>query len=193
MEFKNLYSNVNIEILENTTEKTLESIQKNSIDIGLICRYGDMLKDMENLDFNAIHEGKMKVYVNSDSPFAAKKQITPDEILQQKVILYNGDYIRWFINNFQYHLGKLNIVFTSNHTGEILRSISNGVAISFAPDFSIRNSPFLLEGRIVEVDIINYEPIDVTLGLVRSKKKRISNVENTFFQFLESKMSDYFR
>ncbi|MEH7453756.1 LysR family transcriptional regulator, partial [Gottfriedia acidiceleris] len=88
MEFKNLYSNLTIEISENITELTVESVQQNKADIGLICIYEDILKNIEHLKFESIAEGTLKVYVSSDSPFAKKKKITPEEIIQQTVVLY---------------------------------------------------------------------------------------------------------
>ncbi|PEJ52243.1 hypothetical protein CN692_22070 [Bacillus sp. AFS002410] len=74
MEYKSLYSNLSIEILENISELTVESVQQNKAEIGLICIYKDILKNMETLNFEPILEGRMKVYISSDSPFAIKKQ-----------------------------------------------------------------------------------------------------------------------
>jgi molybdate transport repressor ModE-like protein len=188
MEFRNLYSNSTIEIVENNTERTLEYVQQNKADIGLICIYGEILKNKEDLNFYVICEGKMKVYVSSNSPYAISKKITPEEILQQEVVLYTGDYIKWFINNFQHTFGNINILFSSNHTEELFRSIANGLAISFAPDIAMKNNPYVLEGKIVEVDIINYEPINCALGLIRPKKKRPSKIEKHLIQFLKSEL-----
>lgn len=133
----------------------------------------------------------MKVYVASDSPLAMKKTITPEEILQQDIVLYNGDYIRWFIHNFQLTFGKMNILFSSNNTEELARTISNGLAISFAPDIAMKNNTFVLEGKIVEVNIINYEPINTTVGLIHQKKKRPSKIEMHYIHFLKSEMYKY--
>lgn len=166
-------------------------VQQNKVDIGLIAVYGDILTNVEGLNVDIILEGKMKVYVSSDSPFAISKSITPEEILEQKVVLYNGDYLRWFIHHFQLTFGNINILFTSNHTEELLRSTANGSAISFAPDIAIKNNPYVLEGKIVEVDIYNYEPINVSLALIHPKKKRLSKIEKDFIQFLKSELQYY--
>ncbi|MGG3468449.1 LysR family transcriptional regulator [Neobacillus pocheonensis] len=190
-EIKNLYPHSNIEFLEQITERTVEFVREDKADIGLICIYEDILKNIEDLHFEVILEGKMKVYVGSDSPFAIKKSITPEEILQQEVVLYNGDYIRWFIHHFQLTFGKMNILFSSNNTEELARSISNGLAISFAPDIVMKNNTFVLEGNIVEVDIINYEPINATLGLIHHKKKKPSEIEKHYIRFLKYEMHKY--
>lgn len=191
MEFKNLYSNITIEIVENITERTVETIQQNKADIGLICIYEDILKNIENLYFETIIEGKMKVYVSGDSPFAMKKTITPEEILQQDVVLYNGDYIKWFINHFQSSFGKLNILFSTNQTEELYRSIANGLAISFAPNFATKSNSYVLEGKIVEVDIIHYVPVNVTLGLIHTMNRTTTKMEKHFIHFLKSELQYY--
>ncbi|MEH7347793.1 LysR family transcriptional regulator [Gottfriedia acidiceleris] len=167
MAFKNKHSNINIEIVENITSRTMENVIKNKIDIGIICLYGEILKEKDELICDIIQEGTMKVYVSKDSPFAVTKTITPEEFFQQKFILYNGDYIKWFIKNFQRTYGNMNILFSSNHCEEIIRTVSSGMAISLAPNFVLKNNSALLEGKVVEVDLLSYEPLDVTLGLLR--------------------------
>lgn len=191
MEFKNLYSNLTIEISENTTENTVDAVQHNKAEVGLICIYEDLMKNIELLNFESVFEGKLKVYVSSDSPFAKKKKITPEEILQQPVVLYNGDYIKWFINNFQLKFGKMNILFSSNQTEELSRLISEGFAIGFAPDFATKNNPYILGNKIVEIDLINYEPINVTLGIIQTKNRAPSKIEKHLIQFIKSELQYY--
>jgi DNA-binding transcriptional LysR family regulator len=101
--FKNAYPNVNIEISEKGTQHIIEHVQNNQIDIGLITIYEDLLKKSEDLIFDVILEGKMMVYVGKASPLALYKSITPQQLMTQTVILYNGDYVKRFANNFIYH------------------------------------------------------------------------------------------
>ncbi|PGL72945.1 LysR family transcriptional regulator [Bacillus sp. AFS055030] len=191
IEFKNLYSNLNIEILENITEHTVEAVQQNKAEIGLICIYENILKSIELLNFERILEGTLKVYVSSNSPFAKKKKITPEEVLQQPVVLYNGDYINWFVNNFQLKFGKMNILFSSNQTEELSRLISEGFAIGFAPDFATKSNPYVIEGKMVEIELINYEPVNVTLGIIYSKNRAPSKIEKHLMKFIKSELEYY--
>jgi len=187
-EYKKLHSNSNFEVEENATEHTLEIVQKNLADIGLICIYGENIKNYEDLDIDVILEGKMKVYVSCDSHFAYTKTITTNQILNQPIVLYNGDYTKYFINNFQLTFGIMNVLFSSNNISELTRIISNGFSIGFAPDFAMKNNTYLLEGKIAEVDITDYEPINVALGLIRSKKKQTSKIEEHLIKFLKTEL-----
>jgi DNA-binding transcriptional LysR family regulator len=191
MEFRKKNENMTIEIIENSTVRTIESVFKNEHDIGVICLYGDIFKESDQLISEIILQGKMKVFVSKNSPFAVTKKITPEELLFEKFILYNGDCIKWFSNKFQQKYGNINILFSSNHTDAIARAISSGVAISFAPDFALKNNPYVLQGEIVEIELINYDQIDVSLGLIRSKLKSLSQLEKQFIRLIKSKMLSY--
>ena len=188
MEFKNYYSNVTIEISENITELTVESVMQNKAEIGLICIYDDIMKNIEDLNFESLLKGNLKVYVSSESPFAKNKKITPEEILQQEVVLYNGDYIKSFTNNFEQTFGKMNIILSSNQTEELSRLIANGLAIGFAPDFATKSNPYVLDGRIIEIDFVNYEPINVTLGIIQTKNRTPSKFEKHLISFIKSEL-----
>ncbi|WP_088037634.1 hypothetical protein [Gottfriedia acidiceleris] len=64
------------------------------------------------------------------------------------------------------------------------------MAVCLAPDFILKNNPAILEGKIVEVDILNYETLEVTLGLLRLKKKFLSAIEKQFIQFIKAEMTE---
>ncbi|KQL38731.1 hypothetical protein AN960_12175 [Bacillus sp. FJAT-25509] len=188
VDFKNQHSNLHIDILENTTERTIEIVKKNQVNIGIICLYEGIMKELEEFHYEGLVPGMMKVYAKKDSPFAISKKITPEEILQQKFVLYNGDYIRWFTNNFQHNIGKLDILFSSNHLEELLRAILNGNAITWGPNFSLKNHPYLSNGELVEIDLVDYEPVNSELGVITSKKKKLSKVEKQFINFLKTEI-----
>ncbi|QKE73315.1 LysR family transcriptional regulator [Arthrobacter citreus] len=189
--FNDKYSNINIEIEENIAIHTLDNIIQNKIDFGVICLYGEFLEENEELICDTFQKGNLKVYVSKDSLFAVTKTITPEELLQQKLILYNSEYINWFSNNFQHKYGNMNILFSSTHSDEIIRTVSSGMAVSLAPNFILKNNPALLEGKIVEVDLQNYGALNVNLGLLRLKKKSLSPIEKQLIKYIKSEMNEY--
>ncbi|WP_223590388.1 LysR family transcriptional regulator [Neobacillus bataviensis] len=172
--FKNAYPNVNIEISEKGTQHIIELVENNQIDIGLITIYEDLIKKREDLIFEVILEGKMKVYVSKSSPLASLKTITPEQLMTQNIILYNGDYVKRFANDLISKFGPMNIVFTSDNTEVIKKAILQGLGISFGQDFSIENDPFVISGEIVPIEIINYEQEKIGLGWVRSENNHFS-------------------
>ncbi|TDL74648.1 LysR family transcriptional regulator [Rhodococcus qingshengii] len=191
--FKKAYPNVNIEISEKTTQHIIEHVQNNQIDIGLITIYEDLLKKGENLIFEVILEGKMMVAVSKTSPLALQKTITPQQLMTQNVILYNGEYVKRFVNNIISQFGPLNILFTTDNSAVIKKAIIEGLGISLVPDFTIKNDPDVLSGEIVPLEIKEYEQENVGLGWVRSENNHYSLNTKKFLEHFKfhSRMLTY--
>ncbi|MBO9129445.1 LysR family transcriptional regulator [Bacillus sp. 165] len=183
--FKNAYPNVNIEISEKGVQHIIEHVQNNEIDIGLITIYNDVFTKKENLIFDVLLEGKMKVYVSKKSPFALHKSITPQQLTTQNIILYSEDYMTRFVSNLISKVGPLNVLFTSNNTEVIKKAIVEGLGISFGPDFSLQHDPYVLSGDIVPLEIIQYDQVNVGVGWVR--------FENNHFSINTRKFLEHFK
>ncbi|MCM3690400.1 LysR family transcriptional regulator [Neobacillus niacini] len=191
--FKKAYPNVNIEISEKTTQHIIEHVRNNQIDIGLITIYEDLLKKGEDLLFEVILEGKMMVAVSKTSPLALHKNITPQQLITQNVILYNGEYVKRFVNNIISQFGPLNILFTTDNSAVIKKAIIEGLGISLVPDFTIKNDPDVLSGEIVPLEIKEYEQENVGLGWVRSENNHYSLNTKKFLEHFKfySRMLTY--
>ncbi|MGG3564055.1 LysR family transcriptional regulator [Neobacillus rhizosphaerae] len=191
--YKKAYPNVNIEISEKTTQHIIEHVQNNQLDIGLITIYDDILKKGEDLIFEVILEGKMMVAVSKTSPLALLKTITPQQLMTQNVILYNGDYVKQFTNKLISQFGPLNMLFTTDNSAVIKKAIVEGLGISLAPDFTFKNDPDVLSGEIVPLEIIEFEQENVGLGWVRSDNNHFSiNTKKFLEQFkFYSRMLNY--
>lgn len=191
--FKNAFPNVNIEISEKSTQHIIDHVEKNQIDIGLITIYEELIKKREDLRFEVIIEGEMKVYVSKSSPFAITKSITPQQLMSQNVILYNGDYVKRFANDLIRNFGPMNILFTTDNTEVIKKAVLEGLGISFGPDFSNKNDPYVLNGEIVPIDIIHYEQEKIGVGWVRSENNHFSINTKKFLEHFNfhSRMQTY--
>jgi LysR family transcriptional regulator, transcription activator of glutamate synthase operon len=172
--FKNAYPNVNIEISEKGGQHIIELIENNQIDIGLITIYEELVTKREDLIFEVILEGKLKVYVSKTSPLAAQKSITPEQLMTQNIILFNGDFVKHFANHLISKFGPMNILFTSDSFEVIKKAIMKGLGISFGPDFALKNDPYVLSGDIVPIDIVKNEQVKICLGWVRSENNHFS-------------------
>jgi LysR family transcriptional regulator, transcription activator of glutamate synthase operon len=172
--FKNAYPNVNIEISEKGGQHIIELVENNQIDIGLITIYEELVKKREDLIFEVILEGTLKVYVGKTSPLSSQKSITPEQLMTQNIILYNGDFVKRFANHLMSKYGPMNILFTSDNSEVIKKAVMKGLGISFGPDFSVKNDPYVLSGEIVPIDIVKDEQVKLGLGWVRSEKNHYS-------------------
>ncbi|WP_433956886.1 LysR family transcriptional regulator [Cytobacillus horneckiae] len=186
--YKKIYPNVDVEIAENESKDIIENIIHHKIDIGLISIESDLLKDREDIVFNVLLEGKMKVYVSKNSPLAFVDAVTSKDLLNETLVIYDTHYMRQFIHNFFDNHDDLHTLFTSKNIEIINEAVIQGLAISFAPDFTRKNNPFVLNGDMVPIDLITDEPISVSVGWIKSKKhqsskhiKEFSKLVNTEF------------
>ncbi|WP_153730884.1 LysR family transcriptional regulator [Sporosarcina obsidiansis] len=180
------YPNVKFEFIEQGTGGVITNVQQHKVDLGLICLYGSLLQESNDFIFHPIIEGQVKVYVNKNSLLAYKKTVTPQDLLDQNLVCYDGEHINWFVDDFFSKYGPMNILFSSNQTEGIIKAVLEGVAISFASDFSYENHPQVLNGNIISLEIIENDAVKVTAGWIISKTKHFSESANIFVEYLKS-------
>lgn len=179
------YPNIKFELVEKGTINIITDVQQHKVDLGLITVYGNLIDKYNDLIFHPINEGKMKVYVSKNSLLASHKTITPQELLNQNLVCYGGEHFKWFIDDFFSKYSPIKILFSSNQTEGILKAILDGLAISFAPDFSFKNHPYVLNGDIVAIELINHDIVNVSAGWITSKTKHLSNSASIFVDYLK--------
>lgn len=183
--FKADYPNVNIEIKEGTQD-VIDAIKQHQVDIGMITLHEGLKDITEDLEVTPLIKGEMKVYVNKNSPLAIYDTVTPSDLLNQTIVMYNGDYIEWFVNDFLQRFGPLHILFTSNNTDVIRKAVLEDLAIAFSPDWYTKNHELPLKGKVKMLNIVNHSPVKVAFGLVHTKKKSLSASSAKFIKYVQS-------
>ncbi|MFC0273354.1 LysR family transcriptional regulator [Metabacillus herbersteinensis] len=184
--FKADFPNVNIEIKEQETQEIIEAINQSTVDIGMIAYHVGLKNITDDLEFKPLIKGEMKVYVNKNSPLAIHDSVKPQTLINQTIVMYNGDYIKWFVNDFLNQFGPLNILFSSNNTDVIRKAIINNLAITFSPDWSTKNNELQANNKVKKLHIVNYDPVQMAFGLVHSKKRPLSASSKKFIKYVEN-------
>lgn len=185
-EFNADFPKVNIEIKEQETQEIIDAIKKNLVDIGMIAIHEGLKELTEDLEFKPLINGEMKVYVNHHSPLAIYDTVTPQDLINSTIVMYNGDYVKWFVNDFLDNVGPLNILFKSNNVDVIRKAIFKNLAISFAPNWYSRNHEFPIKNRVKILHFENHSPAKMAFGLVHSKKRNLSASSEKFIKYLET-------
>ncbi|MEH6942078.1 LysR family transcriptional regulator [Bacillus sp. JJ722] len=188
--FKKNFPHITIDIIENTTLSVIEDVVDHKSDIGLITIYGDVIKKRDEITCETLLEGKMKIYVNKNSPLVFYESITPQELLQHTLVLYNGDYIKWFIDDFMKNYGPLKVFFTSNDTNVVMNAVLKGLAISIGPSYSTSNNPYLNSGEIVTIDLVYHVPLSISLGWIHLKNKHLPIYVDKFIKDLKNEFKN---
>ncbi|WP_338753071.1 LysR family transcriptional regulator [Bacillus sp. FJAT-52991] len=179
---------VNMKVAEKTVTTVIEDIRQHKTDIGLISYSTNWNINMEGIAFEALFEGKPKVYVSKHSPLAFLETITPHQILDQTLVIYNSEFMQGFVQDFFHKYQPLNILFTSNNMDGVLQAITESLAIAFAPDFIMKNYQPVMNGDIIPIDLVNHEPFNISLGLIRSADKHLPAFVTKYIHYLKSEM-----
>lgn len=77
--FRHDYPHVNLEVADKSGSAVIGDVRQHKTDIGLITYSSDLNINMEGIAFEALIEGKQKVYVSKHSPLAILGTITPHD------------------------------------------------------------------------------------------------------------------
>jgi DNA-binding transcriptional LysR family regulator len=186
--FKKDYPNVKIEMFEKGSQEILDDIRQHKVDMGLIILFEDIIHKSNGLVFEPLLKGKMVIAVNRNSPLAFNKSITPEELLTHSLVLYKDDYVEWFMNQFTATYGPVDILFTTNKTDAILKTIKDGLAITVGPDYSFPSESTLLKTDIAIIELEVPKQQDVYFAWVRSEGKHYSQICKNFITRLKHEL-----
>src|SRR5699024_8663813 len=94
------------------------------------------------------------------------------------------------INDFQAQFGLTDILFSTNNLDAIRNAVMENLAITIAPDYTIKNDPCVIGGQAVPVEIDNLEQDYPGMALVWSKTSRHRAIVKSFISRLTSDMND---
>jgi LysR family transcriptional regulator, transcription activator of glutamate synthase operon len=186
---KKKYSDVKIEIKEhpNNHPTIIEELRKNETDIGFITINENTWIEWEKLykhilHFDTLFQGRVYVCVNKASPLAFKDYLSPEELLDQTLVLYANT--RKIYDDIVEQYGEIKLLFESHNTEIIKNMVQEGIAITLWSDLSIKNDPRILNGQIIPIPLVNYERANVTYGWAHLKKRKLSPVGKAFIKIL---------
>ncbi|MFP5111470.1 LysR family transcriptional regulator [Bacillaceae bacterium C204] len=186
--FRQDHPHVNLEIADKSGSAVIEDVRQHNTDFGLITYSSDLNINMEGIAYEALIEGKQKVYVSKHSPLAFLGTVSPNDILDQTLVTYKGELMQYFVQDFFNKYKPMKILFTSNNMDGVLQAISENLAITFAPDFVMKNYPPVINGDIIPIDLVNHPTVNISLGLVRSVNKHLSTFSHKYIHYLKSEI-----
>ncbi|WP_106769677.1 LysR family transcriptional regulator [Paenibacillus faecalis] len=180
--FKREYPSITFQINERGSEKVLDEIRHNQVDIGLIGMSQDSEPIGPGMIFEPIWEGKMVVAVGKSSSLASRKRVTPEEMRNYLFALYDETYVHDFVHYFNEMHGPLDLFFISNNPFALTTALKENLAATIGYDFSFINSPSILNGDFVtlEMDGVKQKPIE--LGWARADTNKVSQLSQMFIQ-----------
>ncbi|PFB13694.1 LysR family transcriptional regulator [Bacillus cereus] len=182
--FKKDHPYVNIKIYEKGNKEILDDLQQGKIDIGFIALSEKLREKYTCFSFEKLLDIKIVIGVNKNSPLALEKTITPEQLVNQTLVLYDDEYIRDSINDLLSKYGKANILFISNNTQAIQNAVHQELAITIGVDYSFANNLVDAPKEIISIELVVPNLPPLSYGWVLGKDKHPSQILKQFINRL---------
>jgi|SRR5690625_1136521 len=177
--FKKDYPHIKIEVAEKASQDIIDDITEDKLDIGLVglSMEGEEFRN-EDIDIKVVLRGKMIVAASKHSPFAFAESITPEEIQKSPLVIYDDDRMWEFIDIIEATFGKTDILFSTNNLDAIRNAVMENLAITIAPDYTIKNDPYVLANEVVPIKIAHLKQDYPGMALVWSTSRMTPVIKN---------------
>ncbi len=189
LDFKKQYPRVKIEIVEQGSQDIIDDILNDKSDLGFIILFKDRQVEHLGVSFERLLKVKMVAATSIHSPLAFQKVITSQELQQQSVVLYNDDYVKWFMDDFQKKYGEVDIAYTTNNRALISRACMNHMAVTVGLNYSFITEPLFADDDTVILDFDLPQESPVYLGVIQQKDHAASAISRHFLDRLKHDIS----
>jgi LysR family transcriptional regulator, transcription activator of glutamate synthase operon len=188
--FKKDYPGVKLEITEQPENEIIDDIRNNRIDIGLVY-INENIQNSNDLKYGTLVSGKLNVCVNKNSPLSLHHTLSPKEILDQPLAMFNGVNMKKFIEQFFNDYGEMEVLFMSNNSETVKRAVVDGIAITFIIDLALNDDIYVKNGSIVLIPLIDCGITTIPFGWIRLNNQYFSYLEREFIKYLQIVSTDY--
>jgi DNA-binding transcriptional LysR family regulator len=183
---KEEHPNITIDVFLKPGQEIIEDVLEGRSDIGIVPLIKHLLENNESLIYQNLFTAKIKLLVSEKSPLAKKSFVTPQEIVKETLIVYNGVYMQGFKNNFYRKFGQVKELFTSTNVDAIYKAISDNLGVTFVPYLS---ENFIINEGVKVLDIEGYEDIQIQYVWFMSSKKRYSKLIEDYITKLKDELN----
>lgn len=176
-DFKPLYPEVQLNILEYGSRQTIRLAEEDSLDMAIV-----IINELSTNKFNVlpILETQIVCCLSTKHPLASCSSIAFDQLAGEPLILLKEDSYQNFIirQSFERHSLIPNVLLYSGQLLTIEKFITNNLACSFLFQNLVSETPGI-------VGIPLKEPIPVQIGLIWKKDKQMYSNVSKFIEFTQ--------
>lgn len=185
--FKNDFPNIDVHVYECDPGQILNNLSILQPDIAILFSQEDSLKVEKDLFYNHLTTTKYCVLVGEHSPLFNLDEISPEDLISEKVIIYNSnelvEHTRKIVNN-------MNIQFISNNTDSIREAVKNGLGVTFCRNITLKNHPDTLSGKIKTIPLKSPAYISDELWAVSLKNKSLTSISKIFIKYIQASIEN---
>jgi DNA-binding transcriptional LysR family regulator len=177
-EYHRLYSDVQINIYRNFSNKVLEKVEDGSVDVGIVT----LPIKSPSLRTHSIFRDRLLLMVSPLSPLAKKKVVTTSEIVEQPLIFPKTGFTRQMLDKlFRPYRSQLHITMELASVGMIKAFVAANLGVSLISESFARD-----EARAGEVKLIPIADVDLwrELGLVYRRDRTLPRAATAFISLI---------
>jgi DNA-binding transcriptional LysR family regulator len=177
-EYHRLYSDVQINIYRNFSNKVLEKVEDGSVDVGIVT----LPIKSPSLRTHSIFRDRLLLMVSPLSPLAKKKVVSTSEIVEQPLIFPKTGFTRQMLDKlFRPYRSQLHITMELASVGMIKAFVAANLGVSLISESFARD-----EARAGEVKLIPIADVDLwrELGLVYRRDRTLPRAATAFIALI---------
>jgi DNA-binding transcriptional LysR family regulator len=178
--FSKTYCDVDISIIIENTENIVKLMEENHLDIAFV--EGPVHSD--EIEVENFYEDELVFITNQNHPWTKMKKVQKCDIVKEKVIIREkGSGTREvFIEALEQNSIEYNIFMELGHTEAIKKAVEAGIGISCISKRCVKDE--ISYGKLAASEIEGLK-INRSLYLIHHKDKYITNLINTFIEFVK--------
>ncbi|WP_088042638.1 LysR family transcriptional regulator [Bacillus sp. EAC] len=180
--YKKNYPYSQIEIFEKKPYAILNDALTDKIDFGITVFTDEMVATHPEIEFESILEGGTVICVSKNSPLSFLEYVQVEDLANQSVILSEDPLMEDFVNELIKYVPEMNILLTTNNVNVISEAVSEGLGIVFSMNIFLNKVPSIINGDIITIPFIHPSSDRFSFGIVRSKRKRLSEHSKEFIK-----------
>ncbi|MFF2876399.1 LysR family transcriptional regulator [Gottfriedia sp. NPDC057991] len=184
--FKESFPNITIEIFQKPGNDTVLDIIENRVDIGIVPK--QIVEHDDRIIYKKLVDLKMKLLVSANSHLAQLNSVTPQQILSESLILYNGQYINEFKDQFFKDFGIMNVIFATTNIDTLKNGVADNLSVSFVPFF--HKSTYHFDDSVKLIDICDYDGLNNEYVWITSSKKHTSSNKKEYIRLLKNELKN---
>jgi DNA-binding transcriptional LysR family regulator len=177
-EYHRLYSDVQINIYRNFSNKVLEKVEDGTVDVGIVT----LPIKSPSLKTHSIFRDRLVLMVSPQSPLAKKKVVHTSEIVEQPLIYPKTGFTRQMLDKlFRPYRSQLHVTMELASVGMIKAFVAANLGVSLISEAFARE-----EARAGEVKLIPIADVDLwrELGLIYRRDRTLPRAAAAFISLI---------
>jgi LysR family transcriptional regulator, low CO2-responsive transcriptional regulator len=177
-EYHRLYSDVQINIYRNFSNKVLEKVEDGTVDVGIVT----LPIKSPSLKIHSIFRDRLVLMVSPQSPLANKKVVRTSEIVEQPLIYPKTGFTRQMLDKlFRPYRSQIHVTMELASVGMIKAFVAANLGVSLISEAFARE-----EARAGEVKLIPIADVDLwrELGLIYRRDRTLPRAAAAFISLI---------